>query len=127
MSSYSFTAIADKVLLWLHGRRFGITGDGQGPTPASGLVLDGVMIGSSRSGANSLKVVAAGLNGKGAVTVTGTKVGDNVELVLNTAGGASADATSSFEATVSVAGQVQQSSASNLSGNYYLFFIQPQV
>jgi len=125
MSSYSFTDLRDKVLLWLHGRRLGIRGDGAGPSPSDVLVLDGVAVGSTRSGPNSLKVVAAGSNGAGAVTVTGTKVGDNVEMVLNLSG--DADATLSFEATVSVAGQVQQSSSSNLSGNTYLFFVQPQI
>lgn len=127
MSSYSFTDLRDKVLLWLHGRRLGVRGDGFGAIsapPAGALVLDGVCIASTRSGSNSLKVVAAALNGKGAVTVAGTQVGDNVELVLNLTG--STDLTSSFEATVSIAGQVQQTSASNLSGDTCLFFVQPQ-
>jgi len=126
MSSYSFTDLRDKVLLWMHGRRLGVRGDGQGPLSANSdvLVLDGVAVGSTRSGPNALKVVASGNNGAGAVTVAGVKVGDNVELVLQSN---FTDATSSFEATVSVAGQVQQTSASNLSGNTYLFFVQPQV
>ena len=123
--NYSLTNIADKVLLWLHGRRFGIRGDGQGPSPASTLVLDGISVGSTRSGPNGIKAVAAGLAAAGAVTVAGAKVGDNVEFALNLTG--DADGTSSFESTVSVAGQVQQTSASNLSGNTYLFFVQPQV
>lgn len=60
MSSYSFTDLRDKVLVWLHGRRLGIRGDGQGPLSTSQdvLVLDGVSIGSTRSGPNAIKAVA---------------------------------------------------------------------
>lgn len=125
MSNYSFSSIADKVLLWLHGRRLGIRGDGQGPLSSAGdvLVLDGVAVGSTRSGCNPLKVVAAGSNGTGAVTVAGVKVGDLVEMVLQSN---FTDASASFESTASVAGQVQQTSTSNLSGNTYLFLVQPQ-
>lgn len=125
MSSYSFTDLRDKVLVWLHGRRLGIRGDGQGPLSTSQdvLVLDGVSIGSTRSGPNAIKAVAAGNNGAGAIVVAGAKVGDNVELVLQST---FVDASASFESTVSVAGQVQQTSGSNLSGNTYLFFVQPQ-
>jgi hypothetical protein len=127
MSSYSFTDLRDKVLLWSHGRRLGVRGDGQGAIsapPTGALVLDGVAIGSTRSGPNSLKVVAAGSNGAGAVTVTGTKVGDNVELVLDLTD--ATDITTAFEATVSIAGQVQQTSATNYSGKTCVFFVQPQ-
>jgi hypothetical protein len=126
MSNYAFSDLRDRVLLWLHGRRLGLRGDGAGPfaTSKDVLVLDGVAVGSTRSGPNAIKAVAAGSNGAGAITVAGAAVGDNVELVFNAT--APADATASFEATVSVAGQVQQTSASNLSGNTYLFFVQPQ-
>jgi hypothetical protein len=126
VANYTFTALFDKVLLWIHGRRLGIKGDGQGPLSSESdvLVLDGVAIGSTRSGPNGIKAFAAGLNGKGGVTVAGAVVGDNVEFVLNLT--TPNDGTSSFESTVSVAGQVQQTSASNLSGNNYVFFVQPQ-
>lgn len=122
-ANYTFTNIADKVLLWLHGRRLGVRGDGQGPTPATVLVLDGIPVGSTRSGPNAIKAVVAGSNGVGAITVTGAKVGDSVEMVINLT--SPADASSSFEASVSVAGQVQQTSASNLSGSTFLFLVQP--
>src|SRR5436853_108678 len=112
MSSYSFTDLRDKILLWLHGRRLGVMGDAVLGSNNL-LVLDGTAIGSTRSGPNALKVVAAGNNGAGAITITGAKVGDHVEMVLLST---FTDATSSFESTVSVAGQVQQTSASNLSG-----------
>ncbi len=58
-----------------------------------------------------------GYNGAGACTLTGAKVGDVVLGVANmTDGGASA---ASFEAIVTVADQVQQSSASDLSTKKY--------
>lgn len=121
MSSYSFADLRDQILLWLHGRRLGIRGDAQS---SSVLALDGVSIGSTRSGPNALKVIATGNNGAGAITIAGAKVGDHVELVLLST---FVDATASFESTVTVAGQVQQTSASNLSGNTYLFCVQPQI
>lgn len=123
MSNYSYTDLRDRVLLWLHGRRLGIKGDGAFPaTQGDVLVLDGVTIGSTRSGANSLKQVATMRTTAGAVTVPGVLVGDNVELVLSIVAGT--DVTSSFETTVSVAGQVQQTGTGTaVSG---LFFVQPQ-
>jgi hypothetical protein len=115
--------IVDRVLLWIHGRRLGLFGDGQG-TNNNSLVLDGVAIGSTRTGAAPLIISATGLAAAGAITTTGTLVGDNVAFVM---GPTNADATSSFESTVSVAGQVQQTSASNLSGNQYVIFVNPQA
>lgn len=126
MSSYSFTDLRDRVLLWVHGRRLGIRGDGSSPSakPGDVLVLDGVPIGSTRSGPNSLKVVATGLAAAGAITVAGTLVGDNVELVLDLTD--ATDITTSFEATVSIAGQVQQTTATDLHTKTLVFFVQPQ-
>ena len=128
-ANYAFVRAAagslwNQVLLWLHGRRLGIYGDGQ-TSQNSSLVLDGVAIGSSRTGANSLKQYVAGNNGVGAVTVTGTLVGNTVELVANTTDGT--DVTSSFESAVTVANQVQQTSASDLSSKKLLFFVNPQA
>lgn len=114
----------------IHGRRLGMAGD---PTsnpstytgaPAAGqtstaLVFDGVPVLSTRP---DPVASVAGSNGAGAVTVAGAVVGDTVTAVVNlsTPG---AIATSSFESTVSVAGQVQQTSASNLSGSTFLFLL----
>lgn len=126
MSSYSFSDLRDKVLVWLHGRRLGVRGDGANPFIAGGgdaLILDGIVVGATRSGPNALKVIASGSNGAGPVTIAGALVGDHVEMVLLST---FSDSSASFETTVSVAGQVQQTSASNLSGNTYLFFVQPQ-
>lgn len=93
------------------------------PTAASGGVAD--------LPANIVKKYsAAGRNGAGAITLTGTKVGDKVIGALGfvTATGALASAApeASFESTITVADQIQQSSASNLTANTYVFFIQPR-
>jgi hypothetical protein len=115
--------ISDRALLWIHGRRLGLFGDGQS-TNNNSLILDGVTVGSTRTGAAPLLVSANGAAAAGAVTTAGTLVGDNVSFVM---GPTNADATSSFESTVSVAGQVQQTSASNLLSNVYVFFVNPQA
>jgi len=125
-ANYAFTrasGLIDKVLVWLHGRRFGIFGDGQS-TNNSSAVLDGVAVGSTRTGANSLKGVATSLSsGTGAVTLAGTLVGDTVELVVDLTD--ATDVTADFEATISVAGQIQQTVA--LASKVCLFFVNPQA
>jgi hypothetical protein len=126
-ANYAFVRAAagslwNQVLLWLHGRRLGIFGDGQ-TSQNSSLVLDGVAIGSSRTGANPIKAVATGLVSAGAVTVPGVLVGDLVELVINLS--TDTDVTANFETTVSVSGQVQQVSGSIAVA--LLFFINPQA
>lgn len=77
-----------------------------------------------------LKVLsAAGRNGSGAITLTGTVVGDRLVAAFGapTAGGALAAAVvgTTFEAAVTVADQIQQASASNLSSNTYIFILAP--
>ena len=124
-ANYSFAkTIVDKVLLWLHGRRLGLFGDGQSSNNNS-LVLDGVVIGSTRTGAAPLFAIAAGLSAAGAVTVTGTQVGDTVVMVLDMNAAPFVDVTSSFEATVSVAGQVQETAS--VSGHSCFFIVSPQA
>ena len=54
------------------------------------------------------------------ITATGAVVGDKVIGVAGLTAGALGAATASFEATITVVDQVQQSSASNLSANDYL-------
>lgn len=61
-----------------------------------------------------------GKNGAGACTATGAVVGDKVLAVFGMTGGALGAAGASFEATITVADQIQQSSASNLSANDYV-------
>jgi hypothetical protein len=67
----------------------------------------------------TVTVVAAGRNGAGAVTATGAKVGDKVVAVVNLTDAASG--ASAFESVVTVADQIQQSSASNLTSKTYVF------
>lgn len=123
-ANYSFAkTIIDKVLVWLHGRRLGLFGDGQSSNNNS-VVLDGVTVGSTRTGANSLKGFATSLSsGTGAVTLAGTQIGDTVELVANLTD--DLDSSASFETTITVAGQIQQSAA--LASKVCLFFINPQA
>ena len=130
-ANYAFVRAAagslwNQVLLWLHGRRLGIFGDGQ-TSQNSSLVLDGVAIGSSRTGAAPLLGVATALSSAvGAVTLTGTLVGDTVTLVLDMNVAPFVDVTANFESTISVAGQIQQTSASQ-ANHSCLFFINPQA
>lgn len=59
------------------------------------------------------QLVCTGRNGAGACTLTGAKVGDKVIGNINLTD--AADAKASFETTITVADQIQQSSASDLS------------
>jgi len=70
-----------------------------------------------------LLIGAAGSNGAGAITATGARVGDLVSPVQITGANPAAN---TFEPVVSVNDQVQQLSASNLSGNTYFFLLTPQ-
>lgn len=112
--------MAHRVLVWLHGRRLGIVGDSLGGSSSS-LVLDGITIGSTRA---PILLAHLGHNGVGAVAVAGAVVGDNVVGVTNLS--APGDVTASFETTVTVAGQVQQSAVTDLSAAVLLFSLQPQ-
>lgn len=61
-----------------------------------------------------------GRSGAGACTATGAVAGMKVLGVFGITGGALGNAAASFEATVTVNDQIQQSSASNLSANDYV-------
>ena len=111
-------ATVDDVHLWIHARRLGLTGDGTGAPFA--LLLDGKVIASSRA---FIRQLVLGHNGAGAVTVAGVVVGDVVDSVINMTD--LTDVTSSFEGVATVAGQVQQSAATDLSAKKCLFFIRP--
>jgi hypothetical protein len=58
-----------------------------------------------------------GLASKGATPLPGVLVGDRVVDMRNAA--TTGSEASSFESTISIAGQIQQTSASNLSANEY--------
>jgi len=114
--------LRDKVLLWMHGRRLGIVGDGQSSTV---LVLDGKAIGSTRSGPTAIPLLATSGSGAGAVTLTGAVVGDNVQKVYDQNAANWVDVTSSFEGTITVANQIQQTAST--SGHLIIVFLQPQT
>jgi hypothetical protein len=75
---------------------------------------------------------AAGRNGAGAITLTGAAVGDRVVLVLGVASAAGSANTlvspeGSFETTITVVDQIQQTDAADLSGSNYMFVLAPAL
>ena len=64
----------------------------------------------------SLWATFTGKNGSGAITLTGSKVGDIVVLIYRFNANPPLGMESSFETTISVAGQIQQSDVTDLSG-----------
>jgi hypothetical protein len=110
----------DNVLLWLHGRRVGLVGDGSFST-SSGLMVDSQLVGSKRGPV--VFQLAAGSNGVGNVSFPAAVDGDVVMFALDLT--TPANVTSSFEPVISTAGQIRQTSASNLSGKNIFFQLQP--
>ena len=73
---------------------------------------------------NQITVAFTGAAAAGAITVTSNpalRVGDIVQGCVNAVAGTEDSA--NFEYTITVAGQIQQSSASNLSANKYIALI----
>jgi hypothetical protein len=66
-------------------------------------------------------VVQAGKNGAGALTLAGATVTDVVVAVVNLT--TPGDLQSSFETAITIAGQIQQSSATDLSSKQILFIL----
>jgi hypothetical protein len=110
----------DNVLVWLHGRRVGLVGDGS-YSASSGMMVDSELVASKRGPV--VFQLAAGNNGAGSVSFPAAVDGDIVLFALDLT--TPANVTSSFEAVISVAGQIQQTSSSNLSGKNIFFHIQP--
>lgn len=110
----------DNVLLWLHGRRVGLVGDGNYST-SSGLMVDTQLVGSKRGPA--VFQLAAGSNGAGSITFPSAVDGDVVMFALDLT--TPANVTSSFELVISTAGQIKQTSSSNLSSKNIFFIVQP--
>lgn len=74
---------------------------------------------------NSVTAISfTGASAAGACTATGTLVGDRVLSVTGLASGTVGDKSASFESVVSVADQIQQTSASDLHLNQYLALLQ---
>jgi hypothetical protein len=104
-----------------------LTGTYPNPTIASGAVVAAKIGANAVTGAalsaGSLRFLAfAGHNGAGACTATGAKVGDTVVGVIDLAGG-SVSAAASFESTITVINQIQQSSVSDLSALKYALIV----
>jgi hypothetical protein len=108
--------IVDQVLLWIHGRRLGLTSDGQTAETTAAIVVDGIVVASTR---NDLTKTQLGNNGVGSLVLTGALVGDEVLNVTNLT--APGDVSSSFESTISVAGHIQQTAATNFSASQLIF------
>jgi hypothetical protein len=70
---------------------------------------------------------AAGVAAAGPITLTGAVVGERVLMVIGapTAGGTLVAPESSFESVITVADQIQQTQAANLSANTYVFVLAP--
>lgn len=110
----------DNVLLWLHGRRLGLVGDGSF-SASTGALVDGQLVGSKRG--PIVSQLTAGSNGIGSIGFPTAVDGDIVLLALDLT--TPANVTSSFEGVISVAGQIRQTSSANLSGKNILFQIAP--
>jgi hypothetical protein len=74
---------------------------------------------SQLNAAQFVSGVATGHSGAGSVTLAGAKVGDRVLEALDLTD--SSDVRSSFEATISVAGHIAQTTASDLSAKTIAF------
>jgi hypothetical protein len=123
MAQLGRAATNDDVLVWEHGRRLGIVGDAQSGDP-SALILDGQVVASNRMTVPFIAKAVLGHNGAGAVTLAGTVIGDTVVSATNLT--TPGDVTASFEATISVAGQIQQTAVTNLSAAQVLFVVFPR-
>lgn len=78
--------------------------------------------------ANTLKsYTTLGSNGAGAITVTGAQVGDVVTGVDGITSGTLGDLSAGFESTITVAGQIQQSSATDYSAKALLITLNRQA
>lgn len=84
----------------------------------SGLVKVRLADGTDTVQGNEKLYAFVGHNGAGAITLTGAAVGDVVLGLIDVAAG-TISAASSFEATISVVNQIQQSSVSDLSAKKY--------
>lgn len=112
----------------LFGRLLTLLGDDLGHRHLFAGGQNGKVIASTRLG---MFTVFAGLNGAGGATISNVNTGDTPQvgdfvvavLQLN---GTPSDASASFEKVISVVGQIQQTSTSNLSANTYQVLTRPQ-
>jgi hypothetical protein len=102
------------------GTTLGVTG---ATTLSGGVAVTGsaTVGGKTVATGSNYSIVQAGKNGAGALTLTGALQGDTVVAIANLT--APGDLQSSFEATITVAGQIQQSAATDLSAKQVLFIL----
>lgn len=103
-----------EVLVSIHGKRLGIDADGN-------LLLDGVVVAGTRS---TITTVVTGLSAAGSIALTGAAIGDVVTSVINLS--TPADDSSDFESAITVAGHIQQTSATDLSASKFLVSLVPR-
>jgi hypothetical protein len=108
------------------GTTLGVTGAATlsstlGVTGATTLPAATTIGGKTPMTGSDYSVVQAGKNGAGALTLTGAKVGDTVTAIANLT--TPGDLKSSFEATITVINQIQQSAATDLSAKQCLFIL----
>lgn len=98
---------------------------GKAETPGDGKINLNTVLKELQAAATILSspliVVQAGKSAAGALTLTGAKVGDIVAGVANLT--TPADLKASFEAVITVAGQIQQSTATDLSAKQCQFIL----
>lgn len=104
------------------GRLCGLLGDDLGHRH---LWIGGANGKVATSTRNDMFTVFTGSNGAGACTLTGANVGDIVRGVIRV-DSTPADNATNFETTITVANQIQQSSASNLSAQTFAVEIRRQ-
>jgi hypothetical protein len=86
------------------------------------LALDSNQVGGKALSAAAFRpLYHAGVAAAGPVTLTGAKVGDKVAQIINLTDGTGGE--SLFESTISVADQIQQTSASDLSAKKFAFLL----
>lgn len=111
MAQLGRAATSDDVLVWEHGRRLGFGGDGQSGDP-SFLMLDGKVVASNRLTKGFIVTAITGVSAGASIALTGAVVGDTVVGAVDLTTPATGDVSSKYESTISVAGQIQQLSAS---------------
>jgi hypothetical protein len=84
---------------------------------ATAEIADDGVTGPKLSSTALKQLVFTGHNGTGACTLTGAKIGDKVIGLINITD--EADGSAAFEATITVANQIQQSSASDYSAKKF--------
>jgi len=81
-------------------------------------------VGGAQIQPTAMRLLSAfGKNGAGAVTLTGTKVGDKVVGVVNVTDHVSYVIPTDFEATITVVDQIQQVNVGNLSAKVLVFLL----